>query len=135
MVREQMNLEQLEAQIEQLPTQEQLKLVAHITQRLSSRQVIHTDSDAPDEYDANLEKIEREQTWWMGRSETERLKYAGEYIAVHNQTLIDHDSDMAVLARRIRSKYGSTAVLIMPAKGPHEIRIYSTRLVRDEDSI
>jgi hypothetical protein len=78
---------------------------------------------------AERQKIEGEQEWWLNLPLSERAKYQGEFIAVHNQELVDHDKDDAVLYKRIRTKYGKTPVLIMPAEGPREIRIYSPRLV------
>ncbi len=74
--------------------------------------------------------IEQEQEWWLTLPLNERAKYEGEYIAVHKQRLIDHDKDEAALYKRIREKYGKAPILVMPAEGPREIRIYSPRLVR-----
>jgi hypothetical protein len=41
-----------------------------------------------------------------------RQKYCGQWIAVHEQKLVDHDSDRTALYRRVRAQYGRTAVLI-----------------------
>lgn len=41
-----------------------------------------------------------------------RTKYLGEYIAMHNGHVVDHDRDLAALNRRIRARYGSTPVLM-----------------------
>ncbi len=70
---------------------------------------------------ANQRKIEWEQAWWLSLPLSERAKYEGEYVAVHSRQLVDHDGDSAALHQRIRSKYGRTAVLIMPAEGPREL--------------
>ena len=40
------------------------------------------------------------------------LRYQGEYVAVHNGEVVDHDTDLCVLNRRIRTRYGRTAVLL-----------------------
>ncbi len=77
---------------------------------------------------ADRRKIEQEQAWWLNLSLGERAKYEGKFIAVHNQALVDYDHDEDALYRRVRAKYGKTAVLIMPAEGPHEIRVISPRL-------
>ncbi len=79
---------------------------------------------------ADRRKIEQEQAWWLSLPLSERARYEGQFVAVHNQTLIDHDQDEKALYQRIRAKYGRTAVLIMPADGPREIRILSPRLVQ-----
>ena len=80
---------------------------------------------------AERRKIEQEQDWWLKQPLSERARYEGEFVAVHNQTLVDHDKDENSLRSRIRAKYGKTSVLIMPAEGPREIRIFSPRLVRE----
>ena len=41
-----------------------------------------------------------------------RQKYLGQWVAIHNQKLVDHDSNGPALYRRIRAKYGQTSVLI-----------------------
>jgi hypothetical protein len=40
----------------------------------------------------------------------------GEWAAIHQQALVDHDSDRVSLYRRIRAKYPHTAVLICQAR-------------------
>jgi len=50
-----------------------------------------------------------------------KQKYLGQWIAIHDQELIDYDSDRIALYRRIRSKYGRTAVLLRQVREqPHE---------------
>ncbi|MCX6044435.1 MAG: hypothetical protein NT075_04930 [Chloroflexi bacterium] len=36
----------------------------------------------------------------------------GTWVAIHQQKLVDHDNDRLALYRRIRAKYGRTAVLL-----------------------
>lgn len=80
---------------------------------------------------AARQKIEQEQEWWLTLSLHERAKYEGQFVAVHNKKLIDHDKDEIILTQRIRSQYGNTPVLIMPAEGPREFNVYSPRLARE----
>lgn len=76
------------------------------------------------------QQIEQEQEWWINLPLSERAKYEGKYIAVHNKKLVDHDQSEMQLYFRVREKYGKTPVLIMPAEGPREIRIYSPQIVQ-----
>ena len=39
-------------------------------------------------------------------------KYLGEWVAIHNRKLVDHDADAADLHRRIRARFGRETVLI-----------------------
>ena len=77
---------------------------------------------------ADRRKLEQEQEWWMNLSLSERARYGGKFVAVHNRRVIDCDADEDVLYRRVRSKYGTSAIMIMPAEGPREIRVISPRL-------
>ena len=73
-------------------------------------------------------KIEQEQEWWSSLPLSDRARFEGEFVAVHKQQVIDHGKDESALHNRIRAKYGKTPVLIMPAEGPREIRLFSPRL-------
>ena len=75
-------------------------------------------------------KIEQEQAWWFNLPLSERAKYEGQFVAIHNQVLIDSSQDENALHQRIRTKYRKTPSLIMPAEGPKAINIYSPRLIR-----
>ena len=75
-------------------------------------------------------KIEQEQEWWLNLPLKQRTKYEGEFIAVHRQKVIDHDKDQKALSKRIRGKFGNVPILIIPAEGSKEIRIYSPRLIK-----
>jgi hypothetical protein len=77
---------------------------------------------------AERHKIGEEQEWWENHSLKERARYAGEYIAIHNKRLVDHDKNESKLYARVREKFGNIPVLIMPAEGPQDIRIFSPRI-------
>jgi hypothetical protein len=79
---------------------------------------------------ANRRQIEEEQVWWLNLPLDKRARYEGRFIAVHNKQVVDSDEDEDALHKRIRAKYGNMPVLIMPAEGPREIRVFSPRLVR-----
>lgn len=74
---------------------------------------------------ANRRKITQEQAWWMQLPLRERAKYEGEYVAIYQKKLIDHDPDRRSLATRVRKDFHDLPVLIMPAEGPREIWIHS----------
>ena len=74
-------------------------------------------------------KIHEEQSWWLSRSLSTRARYEGQYVALHNRQVVDSDADVDALHRRVRSRYGSTAVAIIPAEGPRAFKIYGGRIV------
>lgn len=74
-------------------------------------------------------KIEQAQDWWMSQPLHVRAKYEGMFVAVHDQQLIDYDADEDLLIQRVRTKFGNTPVLIIPAEGQRDIWVYSPRLL------
>lgn len=81
-------------------------------------------------FEAQRKKINSEAEWWRALPAEARAPYAGESVAVHNRQVVDHDHDEEALRKRVRIKYGKTAILITPAEGPRELRIISTRLAQ-----
>lgn len=79
-------------------------------------------------FQAQRRKIEAEAEWWRGVSSELRARYTGEFVAVLDQAVLDHDRDEEALRRRIRTRHGKTPILITPAEGRREFRIVSTRL-------
>lgn len=81
-------------------------------------------------FQSQRKKIDAESRWWQGVASDMRAQYAEEFVAIHHQSVIDHDRDEEALRKRVRSKYGKTAVLITPAAGRRELRVVSTNLGR-----
>ena len=76
------------------------------------------------------ERLTAEAAYWHARPAEERRPFAGHYVAVHNQTVIDHDADLRVLYLRMRERFPRVPVLLTPADatGPRELTIRSPRL-------
>ncbi|MBI4771807.1 MAG: hypothetical protein HY784_15675 [Chloroflexi bacterium] len=81
-------------------------------------------------FQAQREKVKAESQWWCGLSPEVRARYTGEFVAIHDRAVVDHDRDEETLRQRIRARYGKTAVLLTPAEGRRELRFVSTRQVR-----
>ncbi len=79
---------------------------------------------------AQRKKIEAEMGWWENQPAEERAHYAGEHVAIHHKEVVDHDPDPVALHGRIRQRFGRTAVLLIPAEGPRDIRIVNFRTER-----
>ncbi len=79
-------------------------------------------------FEAQRKKINGEAEWWCAVAPEIRANYTGEFVAIHNRQVIDHDRDEDALRKRIRARYGRIAVLFAPAEGQRELRIVSTRL-------
>ena len=62
--------------------------------------------------DRQRAKLDREIAAYETMVAELRQKYPEQWVAVHDQKLVDHDSDRLALYRRIRSKYGRTSVLL-----------------------
>lgn len=79
-------------------------------------------------FQAQRARLESEAQWWWSAPVELRSGYAGEFVAIHDRQVVDHDKSDEDLRRRIRSRFGKTAVLITPADSPREWRFVSTRL-------
>lgn len=58
-----------------------------------------------------------------------KRQYPGEFVAIHNENLIDHDTDRAALLKRIEKQYPDEFVLIRPVQQEPEV-VYEHRAVR-----
>jgi hypothetical protein len=57
-------------------------------------------------------KLDREIAAYERLHPELRQTHLGQWVAIHQQQLVDADTDQAALYRRIRAKYGRTSVLI-----------------------
>jgi len=74
-------------------------------------------------HEIHTRQLEVYLNWYLSLPNKEREKYAGQYLAVHEKTIVDHDSDRPSLYKRVRGRYGRKPVLIIPSEGPRELRI------------
>jgi hypothetical protein len=63
-------------------------------------------------------KIHAEAEAWRALPDTTRRRYSGEFVAVHEGQVIDHDFDRVTLHLRVRGRLGDAPVLITPADAP-----------------
>lgn len=73
------------------------------------------------------EKIARERHWYEAHHHEFVRQYRGQYVAVHNTRIIDHDSDGRLLSRRIRQSYGRVAVAIIHVVDSPELPVLQMR--------
>lgn len=88
--------------------------------------------DTTDEWERQAEKIAREQSAYEAQHATLYHKFAGQFIAIHEGTVVDHDVDRVTLSRRIRATYGKQPILITPvlAKPQRVFRVSRPRLIK-----
>jgi len=79
-------------------------------------------------------RISAEAAAGYTRSDADRAPYSGQYVAVLDGQVVDHDVDQRALAIRIHRQYPKTPVLIAEAEArqPREFLILSPRLERME---
>lgn len=58
------------------------------------------------------ERIQDEIRAYIGLHPTPKEKYLGEWVAIYEHQLVDHDPETITLYRRVRAKYGHAPVLI-----------------------
>ena len=63
-------------------------------------------------WDAERDRISAEMDIYRQRHSELKIRYGGEYIAMHEGEVVDHDVDMNKLWQRIRRRFGRTPVMI-----------------------
>lgn len=66
------------------------------------------------------EKIRTEAAAYRSLHPTLIVDYLGQYVAIHNRRLVDHDEDFQALHMRVRQRFGNQAVLIRQVESASE---------------
>lgn len=79
------------------------------------------------------QRMAREEAAYQTMYDELKTKYAGEYVAIFNGQLIDHDSDELALLRRLDAQYTDDIVLMrkVSAEPEPDLRMRSPRLIRE----
>jgi len=77
-------------------------------------------------------KLERETAAYEHMHHDLARDYLGQWVAVHDGALVDHDTDVSALSQRLRQRYGRTSILIRQVREEpsDDLRVRSPRLVR-----
>jgi len=92
------------------------------------------ESDAdPFPVDKHLMQIDREQQAYEAQHSQLLEEYAGQYIAMYQGEVVDHDEDSGGLWQRVRKRYGKEPVLITPVlqEARQTIVVRSPRLLEN----
>ena len=83
-------------------------------------------------WEAKERKIDREMEAYRAMHAELKQRFSGEYVAIHDGELVDHDADRCALSRRVREEYGDVAVLITPVEESpeREFLMHSPRFER-----
>ena len=60
-------------------------------------------------------QLAAEQASWYARPHNERQRYHGEFVAVRDGQVVDHDPDQRSLYLRVRARFGHAPMLIVHA--------------------
>jgi hypothetical protein len=90
-------------------------------------------ADEATEEDETADHLRKEAAAWFARSKLERQQYQGEYVAIHNGEVVEHDLEQRALYLRVRQRFDATAVLLIHADWDAlpEFTIHSVNLVRE----
>ena len=127
---EEKTIETIRRLASQLNPAERLNLIRVIIETRSTAEAAVEDIDLSER--AWSEQLEREAAYWYARSAEERRPYLGHYVAVHQHTVIDHDTDRRALYLRVRARLPDTPILLVAseATAPREFVIRNPRLER-----
>lgn len=78
------------------------------------------------------EAMEREKAFFATQQPTLQRRYPGEFVAIHEGRVIDHDPNLALLHRRVVKVVGAMPVLLKRVDDPvnRELILRSPRLER-----
>lgn len=78
------------------------------------------------------EKIQREKAFFAAQQPALQRRYPGEFVAIHEGRVIDHDPNLAMLHRRVVKVVGAMPVLLKRVDDPvnRELILRSPRLER-----
>ena len=71
-------------------------------------------------WELERQKISEEAALFREHYPELKAQYLGEYIAMHQGRVVDHDSDEDALWQRVRQRYGRTPVLILKVEDKPE---------------
>lgn len=79
----------------------------------------------------DLKPLEADMTWYDTHRRQLHRRYSGEYLAIVDRRVLDHDPDFSALAARVFAKVGNRPVF-MPrcVDSDHTVYLRSPRLVR-----
>lgn len=85
------------------------------------------------EMDLPEESMERERSAFLVLHDQLKKRYLGQYVAIFDQQVVDHDAELKLLYQRIRQKYPDEFVLIRRVEANPEpvYHFRSPRFVRD----
>ncbi len=63
-------------------------------------------------WDLERKKISKETSIYHKRHEELKNQYLGQYIAMHNGQVVDHDQDFQIVRQRVRKRFGRTSIMI-----------------------
>ena len=63
-------------------------------------------------WELDRRKISEESKIYRQRHAELKAQYLGQYIAMHQGQVVDHDPDFSTLRQRIRNRFGQTPVMI-----------------------
>jgi hypothetical protein len=80
------------------------------------------------------QKIEEEMAYFVAHHAELLEQYRGQFVAIHQHEVIDHDENRVELHKRIRQQWGQEVILITPvnAQPIREFRIPGFKLERDK---
>ncbi len=84
-------------------------------------------------WELDRRKISEESKIYRQRHPELKARYLGEYIAMRNGQVVDHDKDFQALYRRIRQRFGYTPVMITQVGETAEPSLTRTGLRMEPD--
>lgn len=99
--------EQIRPLVRRLDAEERLALIRSIAL------IDETSSPAEETLGAESQQMLAEQEAWFARPKHEREPYRGQFVAILDGKVIDHDIEQNILLNRVRTRFGEMPIPIL----------------------
>lgn len=108
-------LAEIRSLVSDLPIEDRLQLIREIATIAPPLAQQSEFASQKEKYSQRQQQLRLEQNNWFARPAQERQQYAGQYVAVYEGQIVDHDEHQRQLYLRIRDRFGRKPVLLIQA--------------------
>ncbi len=88
----------------------------NVTQILAEFAILGEPAFADENPFDNVTLLVQEEAAFLAQHTLLQQQYAGEYVAILGQELVDHDPDLEALSQRLHKRFGNTPLWVAPVK-------------------
>jgi len=108
--------DQMVERLQQVAAKQQINVAELLVRAVESYLANEVETESAEDAWAHEQRlaIDREMQAYIHQHEQLLTNYRGQYIAMLNGKVIDHDADEVALSRRVHAQYGKQTILLTP---------------------